>query len=101
MYTIAGLRETVKLSLSQDMSDIPEHLLHETDLPVAPLFMQRRWCRISREYNMSQFAKGAKASDVMKYVMALHPHRHRDTSYPMYRQAEAKIAELAGLPSKL
>ena len=50
MYTLAGLRETIPISLSQDLSDLPEHMVSQVDVPVAPLFLQRRWARISWQY---------------------------------------------------
>ena len=96
LYTLPGLRETVPLSLSQDLSDIPVSMLDEhgnppPDLPVAPLFLQRRWARISRRY-MQEYLKGA---DGCEAIRAVKTHaRHRDTSDPRVRHVEAALAAM-------
>ena len=59
-YTLQGLRDTVPLSLSQDISDLPQHMKSYSSLPVAPLYLQRRWARISRQF-MHEYRKGADA----------------------------------------
>lgn len=100
LYTLPGLRETVPLSLSQDLSDVPasmldmltEHAEHGNpplDMPVAPLHLQRRWARISRRY-MREYLKGA---DGCEAIRAVKKHaRHRDTSDPRVRHVEAALA---------
>ena len=47
LYTLAGLRETVPLSLSQDASEVPQRLADSEELPVVGLLKQRRFARIS------------------------------------------------------
>ena len=63
-------------------------------MPVAPLFLQRRWARISRQY-MLQYLKGDDACAAIKAVAAMRSKRHRDTSDSRLRRVEAKMAELA------
>ena len=50
LYTLPGLREIVPLSLSQDLSDLPIWAQDMDDVPVMPVYLQRRWARISRQY---------------------------------------------------
>ena len=52
MYALQGLREVVPISLSQNIDELPGHLQqqHGDELPVSPLYMQRCWARISRQY---------------------------------------------------
>ena len=90
-----GLRETVPISMSQDKSDLPAHLASREDLPVAPLYLQRRWARISRQY-MAEYRKGADGCAAIHAVKALRSKRHRDTSDPRSRQVEAEMAALSG-----
>ena len=49
------------------------------DVPVAPLYLQRRWARISRQY-MLEYSKGANGSDAIKAVKAYRHTKHRDTA---------------------
>ena len=95
-YTLQGLRETVPLSLSQDLSDV-DHMHDATDLPVAPLYLQRRWASISRQY-MHEYRKGADACEAIRAVteQRTKPHaRHRDTSDSRCRKQEAEMAALS------
>ena len=99
MYTLQGLRETVPLSLSQDIADLPTHLQSSdsVNLPVSPLYLQRRWARISRQY-MHEYRKGADASEAIRAVTSQRtkPHaRHRDTSDSRCRRVEAQMAALS------
>ena len=94
LYTLQGLRETVPLSLSQDLSDLPSHLSDREDLPVCPLYVQRRWARITRRY-MIEYRKGVDACDAIKAVKAQSSKRHRDTNDPRSRQIEAAMAKMA------
>lgn len=94
LYTLPGLREVVPISLSQDIGDVPQHMLSQLDVPVAPLFLQRRWARISRQY-MFQYWKGACACDAVKAVAAQRSKRHRDTSDGRLRKVEAEMAAQA------
>ena len=60
LYTLAGLRETVPLSLSQDASDVPQRLTDSEELPVVGLLMQRRFARISHQFRKA-YLQGAGA----------------------------------------
>jgi hypothetical protein len=96
MYTLQGLRDTVPLSLTQDLSEIVD-MSDSSDLPVAPLYLQRRWARISRQY-MCEYRKGSDACDAIKAVTEQRTKahaRHRDTSDSRCRKQEAKMAELS------
>lgn len=95
LYTLAGLREIVPLSLSQDLSDVPEHLAHRQDLPVAPILLQRRWARISRQY-MAAYRSGADGCEAIRAVKAQRTKRHRDVNNPRARRAEAAMDALTG-----
>ena len=80
MYTLQGLRDTVPLSLTQDLSEVAD-MSDATDLPVSPLYLQRRWARISRQY-MREYRKGADACDAIRAVTEQRTKahaRHRDT----------------------
>ena len=95
MYSLQGLRETMPISLSQDISDLPLHLQGRADLPVCPLYAQRRWARISRQY-MHEYRKGANACDAIRNVTAQRTQkRHRDTNDSRSRQVEARMASLS------
>ena len=97
LYTLQGLqglRETVPISLSQDLSDLPLHLSGREDLPVSPLYLQRRWARISRRY-MIEYRKGANACDAIKAVKGQSSKRHRDTNDARSRQIEAAMANMS------
>ena len=91
LYTLPGLRETVPFSLSQDLNEIPADRSGQEDLPVAPLYLQRRWARVSRQY-MHEYWKGADACDAIKLVAAQRTTRHRDTSDGRSRAVEAAMA---------
>ena len=95
LYTLPGLRETVPIALSQDVSDLPAHLAADEGLPVCPLFLQRRHARISRQF-MAQYRQGANASDAIKSVHSQRTSkRHRDPNEIRSRQVEARMAALA------
>ena len=95
LYTLAGLREIVPLSLSQDLSDVPEHLAHRQDLPVAPILLQRRWARISRQY-MAAYRSGADGCEAIRAVKAQRTKRHRDVNDPRARRTEAAMDAMTG-----
>jgi len=95
LYTLAGLREIVPVSLSQDLSDIPNHLVGKENLPVVPLFLQRRWARITRQY-MSEYMKGAAACDAIDAVKLQRTNRHRDTNDSRSKPVEARMAAMSG-----
>lgn len=90
LYTLAGLRETVPLALSQDLSDVPPHLQHRDDLPVSPVFKQRRWFRISWQYG-EEYRKGSDVVEATKNVKSL---RHHDTGDKRMRKREAAVAAI-------
>ena len=97
MYSLQGLRDTVPISLSQDISLLPTELQNDPELPVSPLFLQRRWARISRQY-MQQYRKGKDAGEAIRIVTGQRSKahaRHRDTSDSRSRQLEAQMAALA------
>lgn len=59
-------------------------------LPVTPLFKQRRWARISWRY-AAEYRKGERGNAVVRAVASMCSKRHRDTSDPRARQAEAAM----------
>ena len=96
MYTLQGLRDTVPLSLTQDLSEVVD-MSACSDLPVSPLYLQRRWARISRQY-MREYRKGSDACDAIRAVTeqrTMAHARHRDTSDSRCRKQEAQMAALS------
>ena len=92
LYTLPGLRETVPTSLTQDLSKLPLHLANQSDLPVAPLFLQRRWARISRQF-MAAYRREANGADAIKSVKSQRTSkRHRDPNDKRSKQVEAQMA---------
>ena len=94
LYTLPGLRETIRIALSQDRGDVPQHLVASSELPVAPIHLQRRWARISRQY-MKEYRKGADGAEAIQAVKLQRTRRHRDTSDARHRGVEATLAEAA------
>ena len=86
LYTLPGLRETVPMALSQELSDVPAD-----GVPVASVFKQRRWARISRQY-MREYLKGADACEAVKRVAKKRSSRHRDPNDRRSGRVEAEIA---------
>jgi len=80
----------VRIALSQSLDELPEELRDCPDLPVSPLFKQRRWARISWQY-AREYRKGTGADSVFQAVMAQRTQRHRDTSDSRMRQVEARM----------
>mmetsp|Transcript_22928 Transcript_22928/g.58312 ORF Transcript_22928/g.58312 Transcript_22928/m.58312 type:complete len:233 (-) Transcript_22928:77-775(-) len=99
-YSLSALRVCVPIALSQTLDDLPAELRLEVengerkDLPVSPLFKQRRWARISRQY-MIEFRKGETGHAVVRAVAAKRSARHRDTSDARSRPAEAAMEAAA------
>ena len=62
--------------------------------PVSPLFKMRRWARVSWRY-MAEYRKGASGNAVVRAVAEQSSKRHRDTSDPRARQAEADMEAAA------
>ena len=92
LYTLPGLRATIPIALSQDISDLPEHLRTQDDLPVCPLHLQRRWSRISHRYAWF-YLKGSNGSEAIEGVQRLKSSAHRDVS--RMRNVEARMADEA------
>ena len=92
LYTLPGLRETVRIALSQDVADVPAHLTNSSELPVAPIHLQRRWARISRRY-IAEYRKGLDGAEAIQAVKKLSSKRHRDTSDGRLRSIEAAMAD--------
>ena len=86
LYTLPGLRETVPLALSQDLDDISAN-----GVPVASIYKQRRWARISRQY-MHEYLKGANACAAIKLVALKRSSRHRDVTDRRAGRVEAAMA---------
>ena len=89
LYTLTGLRETVPLALSQDLAEVPAD-----GVPVASIYKQRRWARISRQY-MCEYRKGANACDAIKLVALKRSSRHRDVNDRRAGRVEAAMASPA------
>ena len=73
---VAGLVEAARSLVLEDTPgsedlgaacDLPAHLAAAEDLPVMPLFLQRRWARISRRF-MAEYRKGVGACDAIRAV---------------------------------
>lgn len=82
------------IALSQSLDELPEELRNKPDLPVSPLFKQRRWACIAWQYTI-EYRKGKSGDAVFKAVMARRSKRHRDTSDARSRQAEARMEAAA------
>ena len=93
-YSLPALIKCLPIALSQTLEELPEELRDDPNLPVAPLFKQRRWARVSWQYFI-EYAKGTAADKVVTAVAALRTKRHRDTSDPRLRQAEAAMEAAA------
>ena len=93
-YTLVALRACIPVALSQSLDELPEELRASPDLPVSPLFKMRRWARVSWRY-MAEYRKGASGNAVVRAVAEQSSKRHRDTSDPRARQAEAAMEAAA------
>jgi transposase len=93
-YSLVGLREVVPIALSQTREELPEELRSRDDLPVSPIFKQRRWWRISWQF-AAEYRKGARAAEAVRAVAEQRTKRHRDTNDGRSRQAEAAMEALA------
>ena len=91
LYTLAGLRETIPIALSESLTDVPVAMQDRTDLPVASVLKQRRWARISWQY-FYEYSLGADATDATKAVKS---KRHHDTGDARMRKKEAAMAAAA------
>ena len=90
LYTLPGLRETVPLALSQDLADVSDG-----SAPVASVYLQRRWARISRQF-MREYRKGANACEAIAQVAAKRSSRHRDPNDRRSQRVEAALADACG-----
>ena len=70
------------------------YLEGSNNLPVAPLFLQRRWAGISRQY-MIEYRKGSVACDAITAVQNQRSKRHRDTNDSRSKLVEACIAAMS------
>jgi transposase len=93
-YTLVALRACVPIALSKCLDELPEELRDSRDLPVSPLFKMQRWARVSWRY-MAEYRKGASGNAVVRAVAEQSLKRHRDTSDPRARQAEAAMEAAA------
>ena len=93
-YSLVALRACVPIALSQTCEELPEELRMSPDLPVSPLFKQRRWARVSWRY-AAEYRKGERGNAVVWAVARQSSKRHRDTNDPRARQAEAEMEALA------
>ena len=93
-YTLIALRACVPIALSQTLAELPQELRTSPHLPVSPLFKQRRWARISWRY-AAEYRKGESGNAVVRAVASMCSKRHRDTSDPRARQAEAAMEAAA------
>jgi hypothetical protein len=90
LYTLPGLRETVPFALSQDLTDVPPG----AD-PVASIYLQRRWARISRQY-AREYLKGSDASEAIKAVAMKRSSCHLDPNDRRAGRVEAAMAAASG-----
>ena len=93
-YTLIALRACVPIALSQTLDELPEEVRTSPNLPVSPLFKQRRWARISWRY-AAEYRKGESGNAVVRAVASMSSKRHRGTSDPRARQAEAAMEAAA------
>ena len=87
------------IALSQTLEEVPEELREAQHvwLPVSPIFKQRRWARISRQY-MAEYRKGVRGNAVVRAVAAQRSKRHKDMT--CVRRVEAVMeAKAFGLSS--
>ena len=73
-----------------DDDELPLELRTSPHLPVSPLYKQRRWARISWRY-AAEYRKSESGNAVVRAVASMCSKRHRDTSDPRARQAEAAM----------
>ena len=93
-YSLAALRLCIPIALSQSLDELPLELRASPALPVSPLLKQRRWARISWRY-AAEYRKGESGNAVVRAVAQQCSKRHRDTSDPRARQAEAAMEAAA------
>ena len=82
------------ISLSQSRDELPEDLRDSPDLPVAPVYAQRRHARVSWQY-FFEYSKGANCCEAVRRVAERRSKRHRDMSDRRSLQAEAAMGEAA------
>ena len=73
---------------------MPQHFADREDMPVAPILLQRRWARISRQY-MAEYRKGADGGEAILAVKAQRSKRHRDVNDSRSRRHEAAMDAMA------
>jgi len=96
-YSLPGLRSALPIALSQALDELPADMRDGTDceLPVSPIFKQRRWARISWQY-MAEYRKRLDCNEAVRAVAAQRSSRHRDMNDARARPAEAAMAAYAG-----
>ena len=70
--TLGRTMSVCSLALQEwHINELPAHIQREQryDMPVNPLYLQRRWARISRQY-MHEYRKGADACEAIRAVTA-------------------------------
>ena len=95
--SLPGLRSALPIALSQALDELPADMRDGTDceLPVSPIFKQRRWARISWQY-MAEYRKRLDCNEAVRAVAAQRSSRHRDMNDARARPAEAAMAAYAG-----
>ena len=73
---------------------VPEELRSSPELPVSPIYRQRRDARVSWQY-FNEYGKGANCCAAVKAVAERRTKRHRDMSDRRALQSEAAMAEQA------
>ena len=71
-----------------------EELRSSPELPVSPIYRQRRDARVSWQY-FNEYGKGANCCAAVKAVAERRTKRHRDMSDRRALQSEAAMAEQA------
>ena len=89
-YSLAGLRRTIPLALSQSLDEIPEDMRSDPELPVSPLLKQRRHSLISEQY-AAEYLSGANCCEAVIAVATHRSKRHRDMRDRRARRAEAAM----------
>ena len=70
--------------------------LHSSEyLPVSPIYKQRRWARISRQY-MIEYRKGERGDAVVRAVAAQRSKRHKDMTRDRQVEAVMEAKAFAG-----
>ena len=82
----------IPIALSQSLDELPEELRTSPELPVSPIYAQRRHAWVSWQY-LREYAKGVGCSEAVMAVALLRSKRHKDMTRSL--QVEALMAEKA------